>query len=139
MPGRVSDHDRVDAVALTPHDVVEHLRDVDGQARAPVALVAGHSPQGQRLARQAHPLGGRLNVAEAEVKGDRVLDPLLVAQRHNQPVQRRLLGAPRDHVQTPRGHNLIRRSDRRPQPLLLGLVHERGVNLDPTRGFDAQR
>ena len=139
MPGRVGDHDRVDAVALAPHDVVEHVRDVDGHARAPVALVAGHSPQGQRLARQAHPLGGRLNVAEAEVKGDRVLDPLLVAQRHDQPVQRRFLRAPRDHVQTPHVENLIRRSDRRPQPLLIGLVHERGVNLDTARRFNPQR
>ena len=114
MPGCVGDHNRVDAVLLTPHDVVEHLRQVDRQARAPIALVAGDTPQNQGLTAQGHTLGRRLNAAETEVKGHRVLDPLLVAQRHDQPVQRRLLRAPREHLESTSLEHVVRRPEGRP-------------------------
>ena len=139
VAGRARNHNRVHAVALTPHDVVEHLRQVDSQARAPIALVAVHSPQDQCLTAQRHTLRSRLNVAEANVKGHGILDPFLIAQRDDQSVQGRLLRAPREHIQTLRVNNLIRRSDRRPQPLLFGLVDERGMNLDAPRRLNPQR
>ena len=125
--GPLLDCNRVHAVALTPHDVLDHVLQAHREPGAPIALVTAHPVQRQRAARQAQALGGRRQIAEANLQGDRVLRTrLIVAQCHDERVQHRLLGAPREHVQAGCLEILAGGGARGPDLLLLALAQQRG-------------
>ena len=116
-------------MALAPHDVVEHVLQAHREPGATVALVAAHAAQRQRAAAQAQALGGRGQIAETHLQGDRVLRArLLIAQRHHQRVQHRLLGAPREHVYAARLEVLAGGGARGPDLLLLALAQQCGAD-----------
>ena len=140
--GPLLDRNRVHAVALTPHDVLNHVLQAHREPGAPIALVAAHPAQRQRSTRQAQALGGRRKIAEAHLQGDRILRArFLVAQCHDERVQRRLLGAPREHVHAACLKVFAGGGARGPDLLLLALAQQRGAHSRGIRGLgtlDAQ-